>query len=140
MPTTAATPTSAQHRPAAAKVLDARALAELRALDPLGSNRLMQRVFRAYQVSLAGFVLQLREARAGNDDDGLRLAAHTLKSSSASVGALDLARLCSAVEHALQQDPRAALPALLDRLELEAAGVGLAVQLLLQSFDTPRHP
>lgn len=59
--------------------------------------------------------------------------AHTLKSSSASVGALSLSALCSAAEQAVREGDLDALPALLDSLESEAARVDVAVSQLLSA-------
>ncbi|OYU93913.1 MAG: histidine kinase [Burkholderiales bacterium PBB5] len=114
--------------PGAPTVLDAHALAELAQLDPTGANRLVQRVFSTYITSLARLMGQLTEARAQDDQATIRLVAHTLKSSSASVGALLLSSMCAAAELAVRNDQPAALPALLDRLQAEAARVDTAVR------------
>lgn len=83
-------------------VLDAACLQRLRDLDPSGQSGLVARVIRTYVQSLAKLLDQLAQARAAADPVALRHVAHTLKSSSASVGALALAELCGDVERRLR--------------------------------------
>jgi hypothetical protein len=95
-------PTDDLRRPAAD--LDAQALAALRALDPAGEARLMQRVVRAFENSAARLVPQMHAALAAGDEAGVRHVAHTIKSSSASVGAMVLSRRCAEVEAMIRDD------------------------------------
>lgn len=111
--------------------LDAAALANLAQLDPTGANRLMQRVLTTYRSSLARLLAQLAVARSQADAATMRLVTHTLKSSSASVGALALASLCNDAERALREGRTDGLPALLDLLVAESARVDAAVLQLL---------
>ena len=53
----------------------------------------------------------------------VRHAVHTLKSSSASIGAMRLSRLCAEIEAAVRQEAFAGLPALLDDVDRELAVV-----------------
>jgi len=96
----------------------------------------VQRVLSTYRGSLARLLSQLAQARAQSDLAALRLVTHTLKSSSASVGALSLSGLCSAAEQAVRDGDLDALPALLDRLEAEAVRVDAAVSQLLSTQPT----
>lgn len=82
----------------AANQLDPAALQRLRDLDPTGSSRLLDRVFRAFEDSIARLRPQMLGAVAAGDTAGLRHAAHTLKSSSASIGAIKLSQLCAEME------------------------------------------
>jgi histidine phosphotransfer protein HptB len=84
--------------PPAASRLDPEAIARLRELDPSGKAGLLGRVFETYIGSADRLTEQLREARASGDAAGIRMVAHTLKSSSASVGAMDLAKACADTE------------------------------------------
>lgn len=118
--------------PARPSVLDEQALAGLRQLDPTGANQLMPRVLATYRASLARLLGQMRAARQQSDTAAIRLATHTLKSSSASIGALALSALCGAAEQAARDGRIEALPPLLDQLEAEAANVDAAVLQLLQ--------
>lgn len=92
--------------PSASEGLDAESLDRLRELDPSGTSHLLQRVFQAFESSLARLSPALEEARAAADLNGIRQVAHTLKSSSASIGALRLAQLCAEIERMIRQgDP-----------------------------------
>lgn len=107
-------------------LLDAQALQRLRDLDPRGESRLLERVLDAFRSSLARSEPQLREAAIGPDLPTVRHLAHTLKSSSASVGAVALSQRCAEVEQ-LARDGRAdsigvPLEALIDEL-VRVAGV-----------------
>lgn len=79
-------------------VLDGEAIRRLRELDPTGESHLLTRVFNAFETSLNRLLPQLTQAREAADASGVRLVAHTLKSSSATVGAMELSRLCAEVE------------------------------------------
>ena len=120
-------------------VLDAQALAALAQLDPNGSSQLVQRVLTTYRQSLARLLVQLAQGRTNGDVAALRLVTHTLKSSSASVGALALSSICGAAEQAVRDGRLETLPALLDELEAEAVRVDAAVlQLLPDPGTSPR--
>ena len=116
------------------RVLDSDALAKLALMDPTGSNQLIARVLKTYSGSLARLLAQLVAGRQPFDPVALTLSTHTLKSSSASVGALELSALCGSAESALRDGRFDLLPAILDDLEIEAGRVGLAIhqQLLLK--------
>lgn len=78
--------------------LDEQAIARLRELDPTGQAGLVGRVIDAYLGSADRLAQQLRDAQASGDAAAIRMVAHTLKSSSASVGALALSRHCALTE------------------------------------------
>ena len=103
--------------------LDPAALARLTELDPTGANQLLARVFRAFQTSVDRLRPQLVAARASDDRATIRLVAHTLKSSSASIGALGLSQICAQLEAAIRAASGASLEAELDALDsaLDAA-------------------
>lgn len=132
---TAATGAPVRHAAPAmpATVLDAQALANLAQLDPTGANKLLQRVLTTYRSSLSRLLGQLATARQQSDLAALRLVTHTLKSSSASVGALSLSTLCGAAEQAVRDGRLDGLPAMLDHLEAEASRVDAAVHQLLSA-------
>ena len=75
--------------------LDAAALARLRELDPDGRHGVLTRVLAAFETSLARMLVQLRAELDAGDPGVVAGVAHTLKSSSASVGALALAASCA---------------------------------------------
>ena len=79
-------------------LLDAAALQRLRELDPKGQNQLLERVLKAFETSVTRLVPQLLQARTAADSGAIRHVAHTLKSSSASIGALALSQMCADIE------------------------------------------
>ena len=103
--------------------LDREALARLTELDPKGENKLLERVLRAFQTSAARLMPQLEAARLSGDRATVRLVAHTLKSSSASIGALKLSQVCAQVEGLIRSESAEDLDPLLHtmRSELDAA-------------------
>ncbi|MEO8922521.1 MAG: Hpt domain-containing protein [Caldimonas sp.] len=116
--------------PVPPSVLDEEALQRLRELDPKGQNHLLERVLRAFESSVLRLAPQLREARQRGDMQAIRHVAHTMKSSSASIGAMRLSRLCAEIEAAVRQEAADDLPALLDEVDLEFNVVLQAVQPL----------
>ena len=124
-------------QPVSATLLDADALDRLRELDPTGKSRLMERVLRAFHSSASRLALQFGEARRSGDMQGIRHVVHTLKSSSASIGALALARLCAEIESSIRTETFAALPERLDAMDRELAAVLQAVTPMLSPVDTP---
>jgi HPt (histidine-containing phosphotransfer) domain-containing protein len=122
---------------AGATVLDADALERLRELDPHGKSHLLERVLRAFESSASRLATQFGEARASGDMQGIRHVVHTLKSSSASIGAVALARLCAEIESSIRAEAFAALPDRLDAMDRELAAVLQAVTPMLATAGTP---
>ncbi len=116
--------------------LDAGALAGLRELDPQGRNGLLERVVKAFQDSLARLTPQLRNAMATGELKGIRHVAHTLKSSSASIGALHLSALCAELEAAVRGDALEGLQARVDEVCAEIDNVKPALESL--TLPAPR--
>jgi len=113
---------------AATAVLDALALARLQELDPSGTTGLVARVLTTYAQSLQRQLGVLQTARQDHDLSGQRHVAHTLKSSSASVGALKLSALCAEVERQLRDSVPDGLEAQLDELAAEGQRVLAALR------------
>jgi two-component system, sensor histidine kinase and response regulator len=116
---------------ASAAVLDAAALERLRALDPTGENQLMSRVLTAFDASLARLMPQLVQAQITQDCPVIRHVAHTLKSSSASIGALHLSKLCSELEAAARAVELEGLDARINAMRAETEVVLLALKQTL---------
>ena len=117
-------------------LLDGPALERLRALDPSGAAGLLRRVLVTYVGSLDKLLAQMASARATGDAAGVRHVVHTLKSSSASIGALALSLQCAELERALREGGEGALAggALGDRLDAlaaEGARLGAALRTAL---------
>ena len=117
--------------------LDAEALARLADLDPTGQSRLLKRLLATFEKSLDRLVSQLEQARDAADARAVHLVAHTLKSSSATVGALALSRQCAVVEDLARQNRLAEAADGMQQLLLEAAAAREAVRRLAATLDTP---
>ncbi|WP_418316565.1 Hpt domain-containing protein [Piscinibacter sakaiensis] len=109
-------------------ILDPESLQRLRELDPRGDARLLEKVIDAFCSSTARLLPQLREAAAAANLGGVRHVAHTLKSSSASLGALQLSRLCADLEQQIRDNAVVGL----DR-QVEQIGTEIAV--VIQALD-----
>lgn len=119
-----------------ARRLDDAALQRLRDLDPTGKNHLLERVMAAFESSALRMSAQLVEARKTDDVESIRLVAHTLKSSAASIGALELSRLCAEIEAQLRSAELAGLTGRLDAMDRELHVVLQMVRPMLKSTPT----
>ena len=120
---------AAAARSGASAVLDPEALQRLRELDPTGASKLLTRVVNAFTGSTGRLLSQLQAARAGPDLTAVRHVAHTLKSSSSSVGAVKLSLLCAEME-ALAREGRS------DGLEDAIAALCLEVPVVLDALKS----
>jgi HPt (histidine-containing phosphotransfer) domain-containing protein len=121
-----------QPQPAAlASVLDEASLQRLHELDPQGENRVVERVLRAFEASLTRLLPQSQAALQQGDQEALRHVVHTLKSSSASVGALQLSQHCGDIENRLRLHQADGLAQRLAALNAEGERVLVAVRSLL---------
>jgi len=108
-------------------VLDEDALQRLRELDPGGRNRLLERVLLAFEASVLRLAPQLADARRRDDMLGIRHVVHTLKSSSASIGALHLSQLCAQIETTIRLENG-------DDLDAQIDALGAALDSVLQAI------
>lgn len=116
---------------AAAPAIDGATFDRLRELDPDGRRGFVRQVLQTYERSLERQLAVLDLAASAGDVPRVGEVAHTLKSSSASVGALGLSSRCAVVERlARGADPKA-LGEPLAALQAEAARVRAAVQAML---------
>lgn len=84
--------------PEEAPILDLEILASLRALDPGHGDEVLQRIITIYLKNADKLIQTLEQAWHIGGVDNIRMAAHTLKSSSHQVGAHKLAELCRSIE------------------------------------------
>jgi HPt (histidine-containing phosphotransfer) domain-containing protein len=117
---------------ATASVLDGAALARLRELDPDGRQGVVVRVLQTFEASLQRLLGQAAQARERGDLATVGAVAHTLKSSSASVGALALNRWCALVEAAVRQGEGAEVPSRLAAMLDEGNRVLATVRAMLR--------
>jgi HPt (histidine-containing phosphotransfer) domain-containing protein len=113
--------------------LDAQALARLRELDPDGRHGVLERVLQTYDTSLQRLLAQAADALARGDPAAVGIAAHTLKSSSSSVGALELSRLCAELERSVRAGETQHLTVQVENLLSEGRRVLGAVRAMLRS-------
>jgi len=114
--------------------LDAVALARLHELDPDGRHGVVYRVMTAFEGSLVRMMTQLDAQRAPDGHASVVSGvAHTLKSSSASVGALQLSTACAAVELALRERPEQELEPHIAQLMACSEAALMSVRAMLQS-------
>jgi HPt (histidine-containing phosphotransfer) domain-containing protein len=91
-------------------ILDAGALDRLRELDPTGRGRVVERVLQAFDGSVRRLLPQLERAAAAGDRAAVGHVVHTLKSSSASIGATHVSHLCAALEAEIRAGSSVDLP------------------------------
>ena len=108
-------------------VISSSVLDELR--DVLGSE--VDKIIAAYLEDTPRLIAQLERAVVGNDPIALRVAAHTLKSSSANVGATTLSEAARDLEHGARDGTLAKPEALVARIVGEFARVRTALQAKL---------
>ena len=82
------------------EVIDSAALEAIRSLQSDAAPRLLAQVVQIYLDSTPALIEQLRTGMGNSDHDAIRAAAHSLKSSSANLGAKTFADLCRRVEMA----------------------------------------
>jgi PAS domain S-box-containing protein len=97
-PVAAATSAAAAAATADRALLDMAAIERIRDMQRRGATDLLARLRAMYFDSSARLVQSIEAALASADGEGLRQAAHTLKSSSGNLGAARLARACAELE------------------------------------------
>jgi HPt (histidine-containing phosphotransfer) domain-containing protein len=119
--------------PSASNFLDASALQRLRDLDPKGENHLMERVIKAFEASVERLLPQMREAQLGGNLAGVRHVAHTFKSSSASIGAIQLSQMCAELENLIRLER-------VDNLDERIKNVHQEIQVVLKALQDVLGP
>jgi len=100
-PVPAAAPEAVTKTPGEA--IDPRALDALRALQIAGRPDIVRKTISLYLEHAPQLLTTLKEAAASNDLDAMAYASHSLKSSSANVGAVALSAHCKALETLARQ-------------------------------------
>ena len=113
--------------------LDPQALKRLHDLDPNGDNKLLERVLKAFEASVGRLQPMLLEAHANGDLAGISHVAHTLKSSSASIGAIKLSQMCAEIEMMIRQGSGGDLGPRVENLSVEIDLVVQSLRSLLQN-------
>jgi HPt (histidine-containing phosphotransfer) domain-containing protein len=107
--------------------VDISALDKIRTLQREGAPNLVHKVVKLFISNSAKLVENMKQALSTADAPQLQRAAHTLKSSSATVGALRLAGLCKDMEARARAGNLAQVEHALNRIEIEYARVRAAL-------------
>jgi CheY-like chemotaxis protein/HPt (histidine-containing phosphotransfer) domain-containing protein len=129
-----APPAKAPTRAVSCEVLDPRAFRQLRAtLGKQADSMLPGLIDRFYQ-DVDRLLGEAREALAGGQAGELRRAAHTLKSTSATFGALALSAVARELEYLAQDGVLDAAPDLIVRAEAEFAGAKATLETMREEL------
>jgi HPt (histidine-containing phosphotransfer) domain-containing protein len=90
----------------------------------------LDRLIKAYLDHAPTSLGMLRKAQSQQDFPSIKSAAHTLKSSSANLGAMRLADLCQKVEQAAHAQDSSVLPDLMQKIGVEYFSVEEALKTL----------
>lgn len=101
---------------------------------PNGDAR-VQRILKAYLETSLLLMTQLRDAALNHDSETIRQSTHSLKSSSANVGALRLAQLCGELESIASDTVTPYVQQLLGQIDDEYPVVRHALTAMLQPED-----
>jgi len=129
----------APEKTAANGILDPAALKQIRALQRPGGPNILHKVISSYLKDSSQLIETIREAIAQNDPPTLHRAAHSLKSTSATVGAQSLAGLCKDLEAIGRARTTDHAAALLPAIEKEYQQVATALREL-SDRSTLRKP
>jgi CheY-like chemotaxis protein len=107
-------------RSAANKVtLDASAIDAVRQLDPDGQDRLLSRLIALYRDDSSQLLADMENGLKVSDAESVARAAHTLKSSSANLGATNVAAIARLIETAARTGDISDLPASMTKLRAQ---------------------
>jgi signal transduction histidine kinase/DNA-binding response OmpR family regulator len=140
-----AAPVEGQQEPAAQAAIAAtgcinpRAWEEIDAIRGNDGGDLLARVFHTYLNYSPKLFQDLRDALATGNSEAMERAAHSLKSSSAQVGAVGIAALCADLERAAQGQVDETAASLLVRLEAAYPPVEQALTRELQRRAATSH-
>ena len=110
------------------KVLDEKALDQIRALQRPGKPDLLKKVVGIYLKTAPDLLQNLHDASAGNDAEAFYKAAHSLKSSSANLGANSLAAIAKELEVRGRQQSMEGIEILLTQMEKSYSTVKLELE------------
>ncbi len=130
------TETPARDPVAPAKTLDLAAIDKIRAITGARGGALLQRVVAQFAATSSPLVAAMREKAADGDTDGVWRAAHSLKSSSAAVGAAVVAARCNHIETAAREDRILPTDSVLTGLDDELAAATRDLQALVDGEAT----
>lgn len=107
-------------------VLDLEALEQLRILEKANQTKVVERVINHYLIELPRLINEMQLALNQEDCKSMWQAAHSLKSASINVGALQFSELCLQIENRGKQGQCDKV--LLDQLKQQSSSVTIALQ------------
>ncbi len=113
-------------------LIDCTVLDEIMSLKKNGGKDLLDKIITLYMQNSPLRITALREAIARGDAKDMKLQAHTMKTASATVGAMSLSALFAGMESINGSYEMEKAIGLLDRAEEELGAVGIALRLELQ--------
>lgn len=119
-------------QPVVRDVINRHALDNIRALSKERGDALVQKVVAAFVDDTPQHLHTLRRAIAGLDSGSLRKVAHSLKSSSANVGAEALAQMCKDMETLGKTDTTEGAASILTDMEQEFQAVRHSLNAILE--------
>ena len=120
--------------PIGREVIDSAALEAIRSLQSDAAPRLLAQVVQMYLDSTPALIEQLQIGMDGSDYETVRTAAHSLKSSSANLGAKTLADLCRRVEMAARAGSMGPEVPGMHMIEQEFSAVRRALEVELETM------
>ncbi len=113
-------------------IIDNGVLDEITASMKSGGTALLGKVITLYMNNTIKYMGALRNAVAGGDAGGIKFQAHTMKSSSAAVGAKSLASLLQELENIGRNNELDRAGELFQKVEAESEAVIIALEMELQ--------
>jgi len=104
-------------------LLDAEALDRVRQMQREGQPDILTRLIDVYLSSSKDLIENLEKALADGDVSGIELNAHTLKSSSANLGAMTFSQLCGELEEAARAGDTTNVQSQVEHITSEFEGV-----------------
>jgi len=128
----AVAPVAGAAAPVHESLINRQALENIRALSASNGDALLERVLQAYLDDTPTHLRSIKSAIDSGSTVQMRKAAHSLKSSSANVGADALAQRCKEMEQLGRNDTTAGAAALLDDMERSFQAVRQALGAILE--------
>ncbi len=114
-----------------APVLDFEAIENLRALGDEGDDAFLREILGIYLEDVPLRILDLKKARETGDKAVYIRSAHTIKGSSANVGAIEVKSIAETIEHRAKTDSLSSLDPELAELETAFTRAEQAIRALL---------
>ena len=135
VPATAAQPASRSHAKAG-EVLDRQVLEQLSKVRTNGKPELLARVINLYLAESPKLVQKLKQAAGASDARAIARSAHSLKSSSANVGAKVLSGYCADIEASARRADTEEARKILAKIETEHGSVQSALAAEVEALTS----